>query len=60
MRTSEEMLRAIRYRINQLETFNTQLIDINQENDEDLLHVYMENEARLSELNSLLEYLIGT
>lgn len=53
------MIKAIEYRMNQLELFNQQLVDIKSKSgdDTDLMHIYFENEARLNELSTLLEYI---
>lgn len=57
MKTIEELVKAINYRLEQLELFNQQLVDLNKNDDADLMHIYFENEARMSELNSLLEFI---
>lgn len=60
MRTVPEIVKALKYRINQLEVFNERMIELQKEGDRDLLHVFMENEARLNELHILLDYVTNS
>lgn len=57
MKTPEQIVKALKYRIKQLEMLNDSLIASQKETDKDLLYVFMENEARLNELIALLEYI---
>lgn len=60
MRKVEELVKAINYRIDQLNIFNDQLTELNKNSDKkDLMHIFFENEARINELTTLLEYLYG-
>ncbi len=62
MKTIEAAIRAIEYRLNQLLTLNEQLVEIQntKSDDVDIMHVYFENEARINELSTLLEYIKTT
>lgn len=60
MKTVDETIKAIKYRMNQLEIFNEQILEISQNGKEEsksLKHIFFENEARLNELSTLLEYI---
>lgn len=59
MRTTEDIVKAIQFRMNQLETLNQQLIEIksSKKAEEGLTHIFFENESRLNELSTLLEYI---
>lgn len=58
-KTIEQVIKAINFRLNMLETFNKELssITITSNDGEGLMHIYFENEARMSELSSLLDYI---
>lgn len=57
MKTAEQIVKAISHRIDQLDKFNEQLIVLQETKQQDLMHIYFENEARLNELVTLLEYI---
>lgn len=60
MKTSEEIVKAIIIRMNQLDSINESIMEAaNAYTDSDILRVVSENEVRLNELDKLLTFIDG-
>lgn len=57
MKNIEQILKALNNRIDRLEEYNDQIVKLAENSNNDIMHLFFENEARISELIALLDYI---
>jgi len=57
LKNIEQILKALNNRIDRLEEYNDQIVKLAENSNNDIMHLFFENEARISELIALLDYI---